>query len=66
MLRLSQGLNINGQTLHSWSGVGLGIEDAETLAKKVMGSYDPLNPAQQTRAGHRELSNLLASTRSLL
>lgn len=49
------GLNIKGQTLHSWSGVGLGLEDAQTLAEKVMGVFeDKATGRKMTRTGHSE------------
>jgi len=30
-------VNINGTTIHSWAGIGLGQEDAKKLAGKFLG-----------------------------
>lgn len=30
-------MNINGTTVHSWAGIGLGQEDAKKLAGKFLG-----------------------------
>ena len=53
-----QGLNIKGQTLHSWSGVGLGLEDAHTLAEKVMGVFTTRDGYKMQKSGHSESSDV--------
>lgn len=44
-------VNIGGSTLHSWAGIGLGKEDKEKLAMKILGQdkYQRMKKKQQRR-----------------
>lgn len=53
-------VNIGGSTLHSWAGIGLGKESAETLFYKILGQ-DKAYRRRRKEQGHDTDEDLIGS-----
>lgn len=56
-------LNIGGATLHSWAGIGLGVEPAKTFIGKVLGQPHGF---EQVLTRWRKVNTLIVDERKFL